>query len=198
MRVRTSARLHGGNLFRISDVADVEDPNAAEAIFLRRRKVRPGLSRRARRIGRKSLGTAIKPAVRRLDRHKHQVLINRRVALSARTNDRCHKSGFCRIGDIVDVNAVIVSHEYVIALECEVGIGERSLRNIQLNGLWYFRGVADTERRQHLLYPRIVGVVGAELKSIRLFEQLQVPDAQSLFTGIVQSRRKIGAGVGRI
>src|SRR4030095_10430338 len=65
MRVRTSASLHCRDLLRILDVADVEDSHSAETIFVRGRKIRPGRTWRARRIGRKSLSTAIKPAVRR-------------------------------------------------------------------------------------------------------------------------------------
>jgi hypothetical protein len=52
----------------------------------------------------------------------------------------------------------------VIALECEVRIGECALSYPKLNGLGYLRSIRYAETRKHLLYPGIVRVIGAELK----------------------------------
>ena len=53
VRVRAAAGLHGGDLLRILDVGNVEDPHAAETIFLRTGGCGFLLSRRRRRIRRK-------------------------------------------------------------------------------------------------------------------------------------------------
>src|SRR5438309_1701083 len=88
VRVRAATRLHRGDLLRRFDVADVKNPHAAETIFLRSRWLILILSRSRGRIWGKSLRSTIDTTVRHLDRHKHQVLINRNVALPTRTNHR--------------------------------------------------------------------------------------------------------------
>ena len=103
------------------------------------------LSRSGRRLGRKTLRTAIQSAVRHLHRHEEQVLVNGHVALPARTHHRSQQSGLRRIGDVVDVDAVKVSLKQVIALERQVRVGKSELSDNQLERLWHLRGVADAE-----------------------------------------------------
>src|SRR5438552_18191612 len=97
VRVRSATSLHCGDLLRTLDVTDIEDSRAAKTIFLRRRWLLPGLlSRRWRRIRRESLYAAIDATVGHLDRHEHQVLVNRHVALTAGANHRSQQTGLRR------------------------------------------------------------------------------------------------------
>src|SRR6266699_3706031 len=88
VRVRAATGLHRGHLLWTLDVTDIENSHAAETIFLRGWWLILILSRSWRRIRRKSLSAAIDSAVRHFDRHEHQVLINRNVALSAGADHR--------------------------------------------------------------------------------------------------------------
>ena len=111
VRVRSAARLHGRDLDRSGEVRDVEDADAAEAL-------------RVDGAGR-TLRTAIDPPARLLDRHEEQVLVDGHLALPARADDRRHDLRVGRIGDVVDLEAVEVSDEGVVALEGEIGVDER-------------------------------------------------------------------------
>src|SRR5579859_7570095 len=79
MRVRPAAGLHGGHLLRIANVGNVEDADAAEALFLGSRNLRPlvfilalvlvfvfFIGRRSR-LRRKTLHAAVDASVRHLD-----------------------------------------------------------------------------------------------------------------------------------
>jgi hypothetical protein len=110
MRMGSAARLHGADLPRVAEVADVEDADAAETLLARRRA--------------DALQAAIQPAARLLDRHDQQIAGDRDVALPARTDDRAHELGRTPAADVVDVEAVIVAGDEHLAGEHEIGIGE--------------------------------------------------------------------------
>src|SRR5262245_44654325 len=105
MGVRAAARLHCCYLLWIPDVGYVENSYTAKPILLRR-----GYSwfllfaGGRRRLRWKSLRAAIETAVGHLDRHEHQVLVNRNVSLSARTNHRRYQLRLGGIGYVVDID----------------------------------------------------------------------------------------------
>src|SRR5215510_9937987 len=80
MRVRAAASLHCCYLPGILNVGYIENPYASEPIFLRRGQSRlflfAGGGWRSRW---KSLYATIEASIRHLDRHKHQVLVNRHI-----------------------------------------------------------------------------------------------------------------------
>src|ERR1051326_3349583 len=127
MRVRSAARLHRRDLFRVLDVGDIEDTHAAEAIFLRWRH-RPLLlllhllffCRGWSRSRWEALGTTVDAPIRHLYRHEQQVLIYRHIALPAGTYQRSQQFGLCRIGNVIDADAVEIPLEQMIALERQV------------------------------------------------------------------------------
>ncbi len=73
---------------------------------------------------------AIEAAIRRFDRHKHQILVNRNIALAARTEHRCYQLRFRRIGNVEDTHAVIISLEKIMALKRKIGIVEPRVEEI--------------------------------------------------------------------
>ena len=101
--MRAAAGLHGGDLHRVGDVADVEDPHALEP----------------RADGR--VGAAVDPGAGLLDRHEQQVAVDRHVALAAGAHHVGDVGRVGRVGDVVDVEAVEVADEGVVAAEGEVG-----------------------------------------------------------------------------
>ena len=111
VRVRAAAGLHGGDLLRLAEVADVEDADAAEAL---RRSTVSGHALRA----------AVDAAARLLDRHEQQVAVDRHVALAAGAHDRREQPRLLRRLDVVGVEAVEVAEEQVGAAEREVGVRE--------------------------------------------------------------------------
>jgi hypothetical protein len=87
MCVRAAASLHSSYLPGTPDVGYIENPYAAEPIFLRAR-AEPAFSlrRRAAEVrGGNPLCAAIEAAICHLDRHKHQVLVNRHISLPTGT-----------------------------------------------------------------------------------------------------------------
>jgi hypothetical protein len=112
VRVGALAGLHGRNLDRRGDVADVEDADTAEA-----GGVRHVAASRA-------LRAAVDPAAGLLDRHEEEVAVHRHVALAAGADHGCPQCRCGRIGDVVDVEAVEVARERVVAAEREVRVRE--------------------------------------------------------------------------
>ena len=110
VRVRSAARLDGGDLLRLADVADVEDADAAEP-------------RRARRLGH-PLRAAVDAAARLLDRHEEQVAVDRHVPLPAGAHHRGEKPRLLRRLDVVGIEAVEVADEHVGAAERDIRVGE--------------------------------------------------------------------------
>ncbi len=125
MRMRTAAGLHGGNLLWFRDIANIENPYAAKTVFLDRGFM--VLACRRRGLNRKSLHAAIQTSVRHLDRHKHQVLVNRNIALSARTYHRGQQFGFCRVADVINTDTIEVTQKQVFALKSKIRIGKGEL-----------------------------------------------------------------------
>ena len=133
MGVRAAASLHRSHLPGTFDVGYIENPYAAEPIFLRRGYIWLFLFACAgRRSWCESLYTAIDAAVWLLDRHKHQVLVNRYVPLSARTNHRRQQLSFSGIGDVIDIDAVKITLKQAASLEREIRVGKRQLGDNQL------------------------------------------------------------------
>src|SRR5689334_22902513 len=105
MGVRATASLHCGYLLRTSNIGYIENPDATEAVFLRRGDIRLVLlAGRWRWRWWKSLCAAIETAIWLLDRHEHQVLVNRHIPLAARTNHRRYQLGLSGIGDVIDID----------------------------------------------------------------------------------------------
>src|SRR5688572_24557578 len=114
MRMRTTARLDCGDLFRTAYVRDVEDPHPTEPVFA---------CRRGRRLPFRdwnALLAAVEPAVRHLNGHEHQVLVYRHITLPARANDRSKQTRFFRVRDVVDIHPVKIAHEKPVTLKCKV------------------------------------------------------------------------------
>src|SRR5215510_7836872 len=99
-----AASLHCCNLLRILNVADVEDSHTTKTIFRRSRQTGSGPCRRRW----KTLRTAVEAAVRHFNRHEHQVLVNRHIALPAWTDHRSQETGLCRIGDVKNIDTIKV------------------------------------------------------------------------------------------
>ena len=108
MRMGSAARLHGGYLFRLSDVADVEDPDAAKTL---------GADR--------SLDTscaAVDPATRLFDRHEQEVAVNRHVTLAAGAHHRRELPWLPGVLDVVDIEPMKIADEHLALTECEIGV----------------------------------------------------------------------------
>jgi hypothetical protein len=86
----------------------------------------------------------------------------------------------------------------MVALEREVGIGERELRDYQLQRLRHFCSGANPELRNHLLYLRIVCFRRAQLKRVGLFEEQDVIESHRGFARVVEARRELGTRIVRI
>src|SRR5205814_336368 len=82
----------------------------AKQLFLRRGPTRTfRFASGWRRVRWKSRCTAINAAIWHLDRHKHQVLVDRHISLSTRTNHRGDQPGLSRIGDVIDVDTIKIA-----------------------------------------------------------------------------------------
>ena len=138
MRVRSAAALHGGDLLRIREVADIEDADAAEPVGAGRRwrtARAPGVRRRQRRRCRRRRRRYIPPAAE-LPCVPQSV---RPFIASADMNSRwpytetspcppgqridVAQLDLSRIVDVVEIDAVVVADEEMIAAECQVGVG---------------------------------------------------------------------------
>src|SRR5262245_56815536 len=128
MRVRAAASLHCRYLPGTPNVGNIENPYAAEPLFLRREQRRLFLGAcERRRPWWKSLYAAIDAAIWHLDRHKHQVLVNRHIPLPARTNHRRYQLGLGGIGDVIDIDAIKITLKQVFSLERKVRVCKRQL-----------------------------------------------------------------------
>src|SRR5579859_8087174 len=117
------------------------------------------------------------------------------IALATRADHRSEQRGVCGIGYVVDVHAVKIPEEEVIALEGEIGVRESELGDRQLNRFGKFRDVTDTELADGFLHFRIVGIGCAELKGVGLFKQKKMPDAHGGFAGVIETWSELGAGI---
>jgi hypothetical protein len=108
VRMRSAARLHGRYLLRPSDIADVEDADAAETLGADLLLNTPC--------------AAVKPATRLLHRHEQQVAANRHVTLTAGAHDRRELPRLPSILNIVDIEPMIIADENLTLTECEIGI----------------------------------------------------------------------------
>src|SRR5204863_6904295 len=100
VRVRAAAGLDGGDLLRLVHIADIEDADATEAL---------GADRR-----RDTLGPAVQPPARLLDRYEQQVAVHGDVALPARTHHRGEQFRPVRTLDVIRIEAVIVADHHVV------------------------------------------------------------------------------------
>src|SRR5277367_2174477 len=126
MRVGTPAALHGGNLLRIRNVADIEDAHAAEPVriggwkrtlpMLRLYSGDDGLRGRQRghdiagRYGH-SLGAAIQAPVERFGRHEEQMAVHGNISLTAGAQQRRAQLDLRRAVDVVKINSVVVPYK---------------------------------------------------------------------------------------
>src|SRR5690349_24389267 len=110
MRVRSPARLNGRDLFRLRHVRDVEDADAAEPFG-------------ADRLLYASRAAVDAPA-RLLDGHEQQVAVNRKIALTAGADDRRDQARLRGGRDVVDVEAVEIADEQLVAPEGHVRVPE--------------------------------------------------------------------------
>ena len=111
--VRSTARLHGGHLFRFPKIADVEDSDAAKS------------------LGADSLldatGSAIDAPSRLLHGHDQQVAVHRHIALATGTHHRGEQPRLRPVLDVVGIESLEVSDEQQIPAEREIRVGKDDL-----------------------------------------------------------------------
>src|SRR3546814_1643877 len=107
--VRAAAGLDLADLARPRRIADVEDAQAPEPLWVRILGYTPK--------------AAIDPAAGLLDRHDEDVAGDRHVPLSARADDRADQAGLVPT-KAVEVEAVIIAEREQVAGKGHVGIGE--------------------------------------------------------------------------
>ena len=121
VRMRTAAGLDSGDLLGILDVRDIEDAHAAETIFLSCGRVAFFFVAWGRwRFRWKSLRAAIEAAVGHFHGHEQKVFVHRDIALAAGADHRGQQRCLGGIGDVINIHAVKISLEQVIALERQV------------------------------------------------------------------------------
>src|SRR5580658_5805097 len=102
------------------------------------------------------------------------------------------------MGDVKNIHAIKISLEQVVALERQVRVRESKLGDDQPHRLLVLRGVAYAELSKNLLYLRIIGIGGAQLKRVGLLEQKEVLDAHPRFARVIQPRLQLGSRIVRI
>ncbi len=115
--VRSAARLHRGDLFRMIDVRDVEDAHAAESLLAHRVQHAPA--------------AAVDAAARLLDGEEEQVSIECRVALSARADERAAQPRVVRVRDVPDLKSVESALDDDVPLEGEVAVQEAEVAGVR-------------------------------------------------------------------
>ena len=108
--VGAAAGLHVGDVLRIRDIGDVEDPDPAEPV-------------RAHRVAH-ALGAAVDPAALALTRDEQEILVHRDVALRRGAEILGLEGRLGRVGNIPHLEPVVVALDRVVAGEGEVGIGD--------------------------------------------------------------------------
>ncbi len=83
----------------------------------------------------------------------------------------------------------------MVALEGQVRVGERELRNDQLERLGHLRGTADAKLADGLLHLGIISVGRAKLKRVRLPDQHDVLDAHRGLASVIQAGSQLGARI---
>ncbi len=108
MRVRPAAGLHGSELLRIAEIADVEYANASKSFRTDRR--------------RNTLRTTVNASASLLDRHEEQIPMDRYIALSAGTHNGCDHSSIGRIFNRISREPAEIPHKQIVAAECDIRI----------------------------------------------------------------------------
>ena len=108
VRVRPATRLHIGEVLRVVDVGDVEDAKSTDAVA-------------AHDLARRVLA-AVEPRRWRLGGDEEQVVVHGHVALRRRAERGIAQLGRGRVGDVPDLEAVVVALDHVCPVECEVGV----------------------------------------------------------------------------
>ena len=137
--VGAAAGLDSGELLGIAEVGDVEDADSAEAVFAWRGRWGAAESGGGACWGvggwrgwgggdiaggeRNALGAAIDAAADGFNRHEEEVAVDGDVALAAGAHDGGGELRLLGVGDVVEVEAVVVADEDVVAAEGEVGVG---------------------------------------------------------------------------
>ena len=114
VRVRAATGLHHADLLRIGQVADIENADAAEALWAH--------------VLRHALEAAIQSAAGFLHRHDQQVADDRNVALATRADDRGHQLRHAIVLQLINVKAVVVAGNQHVAGKSHVGVGEAQHR----------------------------------------------------------------------
>ncbi len=108
VRVRAAAGLYVADVFRIADVADIEDAETAEPVLA------------------DSVWDTLRPTVearaQTLTRDEEEVPIDRNVALRCRAEVRRLERRRTRVGDIPHLIAVVIALDRVGTRECQVGV----------------------------------------------------------------------------
>ena len=201
MRVGAPATLHRGDLLWIREVADIEDADAAEPVRAGRRRRtahacglsvgtggRSGRRWRRRVTGRQryALRTAIDAAIHRLGRHEEQVAIHRYIALAPRAQHGRSEFDLHRVIDVVEIDAVVVAYEQMVAGEGQVRIGGAVLSGRRARKRL---PIGSGERRRRWTG----GVAGREAGRLRQSRELL--QAECRFTCVVQSALQSHAGI---
>src|SRR5204863_6082395 len=108
--MRTAAGLHGRDLLRLSEVADIENADAAKTL-------------RADR-GRDAFRAAIDSTESLLHGHEEQVAVDGHVTLTAGTHDRHLETRFPHVFDVVRVEPVVVAEPEIVPLKGQLGVRE--------------------------------------------------------------------------
>ena len=110
MGMGAAAGLHCGHLPGRLQIRHVEDAHAAEALHAH--------------AVLDALGAAVEPAAGLLRGHEQEIAVDRHVPLSTRTYHRHMQLDVAGVGDVVDLEAVVVALEEVIPLEGEIRVRE--------------------------------------------------------------------------
>lgn len=200
--VRPAAALHGGDLLRVLQIADIENAHATEAIRAGGRGAPCGASScsRSGRLGRRRLGrgcigwnrnalrAAIDAPIHGFGRHEEQVAIDGDVALSAGADERSAELDLGRVIDIVKVDAVVVAHKQMVAVEGEIGIDGAGVDGRSAPGTPPGRRIGGRSGFRR---------VGIRRKSRRLLQARDFLQAEDRLAGVEQSRLESHAGIVR-
>ena len=111
MGVRSAAGLHLADLLGAREVRNVEDAQTAETLLAH--------------ILVHTLTPAVHAAACLFDRHDQEIADDGDIALSARTDYRAEQGWRFRLGEAVDIEAVVIAGDQHIAPERHVGLRER-------------------------------------------------------------------------
>ena len=138
---------------------------------------------------------AIEAAVGHFHGHEQEVFVHRDIALAAGADHRGQQRGLGGIGDVINIYAVKISLEEMVALEREVRVREGELSDHDLQWLRDLHSAANAELLNGFLDFRIIGIGGAELKRVGLLHELQVLHAHGRFASVVEPGSQLVAGI---